>query len=130
MSLSNGISTWHQYHSSRTCGNGSNFYSFHVDTPGILELRLEDVPKDMRSFMSLHDKNMGSVAERSASNAGDTLILKKYILGPGWFYLEVRDLDGKAQSESRRPKHLLENWPFSPEMDCQKTGNDLWSIKF
>ena len=78
----------------------SNFYSFHVDTPGILELRLENVPKDMRPFVSLHDKNLGSIAERSASNAGDTVRLEKDILGPGWLYIEVRDLDGKAHSEA------------------------------
>jgi hypothetical protein len=78
----------------------SNFYSFHVDTPGILELRLDNVPKDMRPFVSLHDKNLGSIAEKSASNAGDTLRLEKDVLGPGWFYIEVRDLDGKAHSEA------------------------------
>jgi hypothetical protein len=77
----------------------SNFYSFHVDSPGILELRLEDVPKDMRPFVSLHDKNLGSIAERAASNAGDTVRLEKDVSGPGWLYIEVRDLDGKAYSE-------------------------------
>jgi hypothetical protein len=90
----------------------SNFYSFRVDTAGILELRLEDVPKDMRPFVSLYDKNLGSIAERATSNAGDTVRLEKDVQGPGWLYIEVRDLDGKAHDQ---PYSLKVSFSTAPD---------------
>jgi hypothetical protein len=78
----------------------SNFYRFHAETSGNLELKLEIIPKDMRPEIHLRDKNFGEIAYKSASNPGDSLRLEKDILGPGWFYIEVRDQDGKAHSES------------------------------
>ena len=78
----------------------SNFYRFYAETSEILELKLESIPKDMRPEIHLRDKNFGEIAYKSASNPGDSLRLEKDILGPGWFYIEVRDQDGKAHSES------------------------------
>jgi hypothetical protein len=77
----------------------SNFYRFYVNTSGIIDFKLENTPKDMKADMNLYDKNFGSIAYKAASNPGDTVSLEKDILGPGWFYLEVRDQAGKAYSD-------------------------------
>jgi len=77
----------------------SNFYRFRADSSGIVKLKLENVPKDMRPYLCLYDKNLAPISEKSASNAGDVLNLEKDVQGPGWFYIEARDIDGKAHSE-------------------------------
>ena len=89
----------------------SNFYRFHVDTSGILKLRLESVPADMKPALHLHDKNFAEIAYKSASNPGDSVTLEKDILGPGWFYIEVGDQDGKAHSEPYSLKASFEAAP-------------------
>ncbi len=78
----------------------SNFYRFYAETSGILELKLESIPTDMRPQIHLFDKNFGRIDSKYASNPGDSLQLEKDILGPGWFYIEVSDQDGKAHVES------------------------------
>ena len=89
----------------------SNFYRFKVDSSGIVKLKLENVPKDMRPYLSLYDKNMATISEKSASNPGDVLTLEKDIKGPGWFYIEARDIDGKAHSEPYSLKVAFEPAP-------------------
>jgi len=90
----------------------SNFYEFQLDSSGIVKLKLENVPKDMRPYLSLFDKNMASISEKSASNPGDTLALEKDVQGPGWFYIEVKDNQGKAYSE---PYNLLVDFEPAPD---------------
>jgi hypothetical protein len=77
----------------------SNFYRFHADSPGILKLRLENAPAEMKPEMSLYDKNFAYVTSKSASNPGDSLTLEKDLSGPAWYYIEVKDGNGKAHSE-------------------------------
>jgi hypothetical protein len=77
----------------------SNFYGFKADSSGIFKMKLENVPKDMKPYLSMYDKNMASISDKSASNPGDTLSLEKDVQGPGWFYIEVKDAQGKAYSQ-------------------------------
>jgi len=77
----------------------SNFYRFQADSSGIVKMKLENVPKDMRPYLCLYDKNLAPISEKSASNPGDTLNLEKDVQGPGQFYIEAKDIDGKAHSE-------------------------------
>jgi hypothetical protein len=91
-------------------GSG-NYYRFHVDTSGILKLRLDSVPADMKPVVYLLDKNFGEIAYKAASNAGDALTLEKDILGPGSFYIDVSDQDGKAHSEPYSLKTSFEPAP-------------------
>ena len=77
----------------------SNFYRFHVASPGLLKLRLENAPAEMKPEMSLYDKNFAYVVSKSAANLGDSLTLEKDLSGPAWYYIEVKDGNGKAHSE-------------------------------
>jgi hypothetical protein len=77
----------------------SNFYRFHADSPGILKLRLENAPAEMKPEMSLYDKNFAYVVSKSAANPGDSLTLEKDLSRPAWYYIEVKDGNGKAHSE-------------------------------
>jgi len=70
-----------------------------VDGQQILNIRLENVPADMKSEISIRDKSSSQIAYVSASNPGDKVRLEKDVQGPGWFYIMVRDLNGKAYSE-------------------------------
>jgi hypothetical protein len=94
----------------------SNFYKFYVNSSGILKFKLENPPQDMKADMNLHDKNFGSIAYKAAANPGDTVSLDKDILGPGWFYLEVRDQAGKAYSDPYSLKISFKSAPdqFEP----------------
>jgi hypothetical protein len=94
----------------------SNFYKFYVNASGIVKFKLENPPKDMKADLNLHDKNFGSIAYKAAANPGDTVSLEKDILGPGWFYLEVRDQAGKANSDPYSLKISFKSAPdqFEP----------------
>ncbi len=94
----------------------SNFYKFYVNSSGIPKFKLENPPQDMKADMNLHDKNFGSIAYKAAANPGDTVSLDKDILGPGWFYLEVRDQAGKAYSDPYSLKISFKSAPdqFEP----------------
>ena len=70
-----------------------------MDGQQILNIRLENVPADMKSEISIRDKSSSQIASASASNPGDKVRLEKDVQGPGWFYIMVRDLNGKAYSE-------------------------------
>ena len=75
-----------------------DFYKFHVDTSGILQVKLDNVPSDLRSRIGLYGKNFNWITRKDASNAGDAITLEKDILGPGWHYFAISDLDRKAHS--------------------------------
>ncbi len=90
----------------------SNFYSFRADSSGIVKLKLESVPKDMRPYLALFDKNMASISEKSASNPGDTLTMEKDVQGSGLLYIEVKDAQGKAYNE---PYNLLVAFEPAPD---------------
>ena len=93
------ISTGQSVSQTINLAGSSNVYRFQTNSSGIVKLKLENVPKDMRPHLSLGDKNMGTISEKSASNPGDVLTLTKDVQGPGWFYISVNDADGKAHSE-------------------------------
>jgi hypothetical protein len=76
----------------------ADFYKFHVETSGMLQVKLDDVPSEMRSRIELYGKNFNWIARKDASNAGDTITFEKDILGPGWHYFAISDLDRKAHS--------------------------------
>ncbi len=89
----------------------SNFYGFKADNSGIVKLKLENVPEDMRPYLGLSDKNMAIISEKLASNPGDTLTLEKDVQGPGWFYIEVKDVQGNAYTEPYTLKVAFEPAP-------------------
>ncbi|MGA9097910.1 MAG: hypothetical protein WB392_03165 [Methanotrichaceae archaeon] len=106
------ISTGQSISQTITPAGSSNFYSFKVDNSGIVKLKLNDVPNDMRATLQLYDKNFNSIGYSQASNDGDEVSLEKGVQGPGWFYIQVQDADGKSHNE---PYSL--NISFEPAPD-------------
>jgi len=77
-----------------------DFYAIFVDSSGILEAKLDDVPSDMRARIDLYGKSYNWITRKDASNAGDAITLEKDVSGPGWHYIAVQDLDRKAHDKS------------------------------
>ena len=80
-------------------GNDKDFYKLLMSNPGIATIQVEGVPEDMRPYLLIRDKNNRQIADKAATNPGDSLTLEKD-LGAGWNYIAVSDADGKAHSDS------------------------------
>ena len=87
-------------------GDGDD-YKFHVNSSGILQVKLEEVPSDMKPNIRLYGKNFNSITTKYASNAGDTVTLGRDIDQPGWYYIAIWDQDGKAYNEEYAFRVLL-----------------------
>ncbi|MGA9097909.1 MAG: hypothetical protein WB392_03160, partial [Methanotrichaceae archaeon] len=79
-------------------GDDKDFYKLHMDSPGVVVVKVDGVPEDMRPYLRIWDKNGRQIAEKGATNPGDSLTLENN-LGAGWNYFAVSDADGKAHSE-------------------------------
>ncbi len=77
-----------------------DIYAFYVDASGILEVKLTDVPEEMRARISLYGKNFNWIVNKDASNAGDDITLEKDVAETGIYYVAISDIDRKAHSES------------------------------
>ena len=73
-------------------------YKVYIPTPGKLTINLNKVPNDMRARIDLYDKNFRWIRAWDASNAGDTLKPKIDIVTPGYYYIGIKDLDGKSHT--------------------------------
>ena len=79
-------------------GDDKDFYKLYMSSPGVVVLKVDGVPEDMRSYMMILDNNNNKIADKSATNPGDSLTLEKD-LRAGWSYIAVSDADGKAHSK-------------------------------
>jgi len=105
--------------------NDIDYYRLDVNTSGILSLKVEDVPKDMKPCIKLWNEYYGlwasaGIGDKTATNAGDSLILEKDLLGPSGYYIAVSDADGKAHSD---PYTLT--FAFEPAPDSHEPNNDI-----
>jgi hypothetical protein len=79
-------------------GSDKDFYKIYMNVPGAVAFEIE-VPEDMRPYIEVRDKNNRRIADKSATNPGDSLTLETD-LGAGWCYIVVADADGKAHSRT------------------------------
>lgn len=100
--------------------NDVDFYKFYVDSAGIMELKFDQVPSDMKTRMDLYNKNFNWVTRKDASNAGDILDWEMDLPGPAAHYIAVSDLDGKARSD---PYSFQAN--FRPAPDAYEPNNQV-----
>jgi hypothetical protein len=84
-----------------------DYYKIHVNNPGIFQVKLDNVPSDMKAQIKLLNKNFELISYKDATNAGDTVTFEKDIGGPGWHYIRIRDLNNKAHSEEYTFRVLL-----------------------
>jgi len=87
-------------------GDG-DYYKFYVNRSGILQVKIEGVPGDMRTRIELYGKNFNWIKTKDASNAGDTITLEIDITQPGWYYIKISDLAGIAHNEEYAFRVLL-----------------------
>jgi hypothetical protein len=76
-----------------------DFYELYVDSAGIMEVKFDKVPGDMKPRIDLYNKNLEWVTRKDASNTGDTLTMEVDLPGPEAHYLAISDLDRKAHSD-------------------------------
>ncbi|MGB7571425.1 MAG: hypothetical protein WBL87_06690, partial [Methanothrix sp.] len=74
--------------------NDVDFYKIHVDSPGILQVQLSNVPMEMKGRIDLYAKNMNWITRKDAENPGDSVVLMVDIGKAGWYYLGIVDLSG------------------------------------
>jgi hypothetical protein len=79
-------------------GDDKDFYKLYMSSPGVVTIKIESVPEDMKPYLMIRDKNNRQIADKSATNPGEPLTLEKD-LGAGWSYITVSDADGKAHSK-------------------------------
>jgi hypothetical protein len=79
-------------------GNDKDFYKLFMSSPGVVTIQVKGVPEDMRPYLLIRDKNNRQIADKAATNPGDSLTLETD-LGAGWNYIALSDADGKAHSK-------------------------------
>ena len=99
--------------------NDVDFYKFYAETAGILTVEFKTLPPEMRPRIGLFGKNFNWIVNRDASSPGDLLTFRKDVAGPGWSYIAISDLDGKAHSED----YTFEA-TFDPAPDMMEPNNE------
>jgi hypothetical protein len=103
-----------------------DYYLLEINTSGTLSLRVEDVPEDMRPRAVITNEYTGlwtgsaAVADKTATNPGDSLTLEKDLLGPSGYWIAVSDADGKAHAD---PYSLA--FGFEPAPDSHEPNDDV-----
>ncbi|HQF17230.1 MAG TPA: hypothetical protein PLI05_09205 [Methanotrichaceae archaeon] len=73
-----------------------DYFRFYVESAGMLEVKLGQVPEEMKARIDLYGKNFNWVTRVDASNPGDEVVLVAAIPGPGQGFLAISDLNRKA----------------------------------
>ena len=86
-------------------GQDVDFYKIFLNSSGVLQASLMNVPKSIASSMKgridLYGKNMNWLGIRKdAENPGDDVTLKVDIGNPGWYYLGISDLNGGSYNQT------------------------------
>jgi hypothetical protein len=72
----------------------ADFYKIYLDSPGILQAQLSNLPKEMKGRIDFYGKNYNWITRKDAENPGDSVNLKIDIGKAGWYYFGVGDLNG------------------------------------
>ncbi len=97
-----------------------DYYKFYIDSSGLARIKVDDIPEDMLTEISLYNKNVESAGYKAASNPGDSTTLKIDLLGPGWYYIRIKDNANKAYSN---PYSLTVD--FEPSPDQYEPNNGI-----
>jgi|GEM_PF-825283 len=96
-----------------------DFYKFYEDSSGILTVEFEGLPPEMKARIALYGKNLNWIVNKDASNPGDLVTFKKDVVGPGWNYIAISDINRKPQSEDYTFKAT-----FDPAPDMMEPNNE------
>jgi hypothetical protein len=96
-----------------------DFFGFEVATPGILEVKLNDLPEEMRARIDLYGKNFNWITRIDASNPGDLVTLTLDLADPGRYYIGIVDLVGKSHDTG-----YTFNLGFEPVVDVNEPNGE------
>lgn len=71
-----------------------DFYKIFVESPGILQAQLSNVPAEMKGRIDFYGKNYNWITRKDAENPGESVILTVDIGKAGWYYFGIGDLNG------------------------------------
>jgi hypothetical protein len=71
-----------------------DFYKIYVDSPGILQAQLSNVPAEMKGRIDFYGRNYNWITRMDAENPGDGVVLTVDIGKAGWYYYGIGDLNG------------------------------------
>lgn len=104
-----------------------DYYKFYIDSSGLAQIKVDDVPEDMLAEITLYNKNNEGAGYKAASNPGDPTTLKADLLGPGWYYIRIKDNANKAYSN---PYSLTVDFEPAPDQYEPNSGiGDATSIE-
>ncbi|MGA9098327.1 MAG: hypothetical protein WB392_05280, partial [Methanotrichaceae archaeon] len=102
----------------------TNYFLLPVDTSGIVSISVDGVPGDMKPRIHVTNEYTGlwtssaEVADKTATNAGDSLTLEKDVSGPSGYWIAISDADGKVHNA---PYSLKVD--FKPATDAYEPNN-------
>jgi hypothetical protein len=97
-----------------------DFYKLYADSSGIMTVKFDQVPVDMKTRIDLYNKNMNWITRKDASNAGDAITLEADLAGPAAYYIAISDLDRKARADPYTFKAT-----FRPAPDAHEPNNQV-----
>lgn len=71
-----------------------DFYKIYVDSPGILQAQLSNVPAQMKGRIDFYGRNYNWITRMDAGNPGEPVFLTVDIGKAGWYYYGIGDLIG------------------------------------
>jgi len=76
-----------------------DFFRFYVDSAGMLEVKVDQVPNQMKTRIDFYGKNFNWITRKDATNPGDKITLLVDVAGPGQGFIAISDLDRKAHDQ-------------------------------
>ncbi|OPY50978.1 MAG: hypothetical protein A4E49_02478 [Methanosaeta sp. PtaU1.Bin112] len=74
-------------------GDG-DFYSIFIESQGVLQAQLSNVPAEMKGRIDFYGRNHEWITRKDAENPGEGVVLTVDIGKPGWYYFGIGDLNG------------------------------------
>jgi len=75
------------------------YYMVDVSTPGTLAVVLEELPADMKTRIIILNEADNSLADKITDIPGQKVTVEAKVDAPGWYYIEVMDLNGKTHND-------------------------------
>jgi len=75
------------------------YYKVEVSTPGTLAVVLEELPADMKTRIIILNEADNSLADKETDSPGQPVTVEAKVDAPGWYYIEVMDLNGNSHPD-------------------------------
>jgi hypothetical protein len=75
------------------------YYKVDVSTPGTLAVVLEQLPAEMKTRIIILNEADNSLADKITDIPGQKVTVEAKVDAPGWYYIEVMDLNGKTYND-------------------------------